>query len=139
MIKSMPHEKLQEFLRVDYDADMALVILTDSSDDGDILGVAHYGNNPHTNFADAAFLVRDDAQGRGAGTLLMNELVDVARSRGIAGFTADVLAENHGMLRVFHKCGYPVESELHEGAYELKIPFIEKKTRRKKTTKAKKS
>jgi len=127
MIKAMPHEKLQEFLRVDYDADMALVALTKSTEDGQIVGIAHYGKDARTNFADAAFLVRDDWQAKGIGTLLMNRLVDAARERGIAGFTADVLADNHGMLRVFHKCGYPVESELEDGAYHLHIPFETKR------------
>jgi acyl-CoA hydrolase/GNAT superfamily N-acetyltransferase len=126
MIKAMPHEKLQEFLRVDYDADMALVVLTDLSEGAPIVAIAHYSKDPRTNFADAAFLVRDDWQGKGIGTILMKELADAARGRGIAGFTADVLAENHGMLRVFHRCGYAVESKLEEGVYELKIPFTGK-------------
>ncbi|UCE62106.1 MAG: GNAT family N-acetyltransferase [Phycisphaerales bacterium] len=127
MIKAMPHEKMQEFLRVDYEADMALVVLTDSKEQADVIGIAHYGNDPHANFADAAFLVRDDWQGKGIGTTLMSTLVEVARGHGIAGFTADVLAGNHGMLRVFHKCGFSVESELEDGAYRLRIPFTKKR------------
>jgi acyl-CoA hydrolase/GNAT superfamily N-acetyltransferase len=135
MIKAMPHEKLQEFLRVDYDADMALVVLTDNSEKAQAVGIAHYSRDPRTNFADAAFLVRDDWQGKGIGTQLMNHLVDAARGHGIAGFTADVLTQNHGMLRVFHRCGYPVESELEEGAYGLRIPFTKRKTRRSRPRK----
>ena len=50
-------------------------------------------------------------------------LAQVAQLNGIAGFTADVLADNRGMLRVFHKCGYSLESRLSEGVYSLKIPF----------------
>jgi RimJ/RimL family protein N-acetyltransferase len=130
MIKAMPHEKLQAFLRVDYDADMALVVLTDSSEDAAIIGIAHYSKDARTNQADAAFLVRDDWQGKGIGTRLMNNLVDAAIAHGIAGFTADVLVENHGMLRVFHRCGYPVESELDNGAYRLMISFTKRKPKR---------
>jgi RimJ/RimL family protein N-acetyltransferase len=135
MIKAMPHEKLQEFLRVDYDADMALVVLTDNTEKAHALGIAHYSRDPRTNFADAAFLVRDDWQGKGIGTQLMNSLVDAALGHGIAGFTADVLTENHGMLRVFHRCGYAVESELEEGAYRLRIPFAKRKGRRVRSRK----
>jgi len=131
MIKAMPHEKLQEFLRVDYDADMALVVLTGSTEHEQIIGIAHYSKDPRTNFADAAFLVRDDWQGKGIGTCLMRELVAAARTHGIAGFRADVLAQNHGMLRVFHRCGYAVESEMVEGVFELRIPFAEKSKPRK--------
>jgi GNAT superfamily N-acetyltransferase len=130
MIKSMPHEKLQEFLRVDYDADMALVMLADRSEGSPIVGIAHYSKDPQTNLADAAFLVRDDWQGRGVGTALMNALVDAAIARGMAGFTADVLTDNSGMLRVFHRCGYPVESDLESGVYHLRIPFTKRRTRK---------
>ena len=37
-----------------------------------------------------------------------------------------MLKENRSMLRVFHKCGYPVQSRLEGNIYELKIPFTEK-------------
>ncbi len=126
LLKSMPHEKLQEFLRIDYEADMAFVVLTSSVDeDAEMVGIAHYLRDPRTNFADAAFLVRDDWQGRGLGTRLMGALVEAARRQGIAGFTADVLARNAAMLRVFHNSGYPVESRMEEGVYNLRIPFQE--------------
>jgi acyl-CoA hydrolase/ribosomal protein S18 acetylase RimI-like enzyme len=124
LLKSMPHEKLQEFLRIDYEADMAFVVLTSAIDeDAEMVGIAHYLRDPRTNFADSAFLVRDDWQGRGVGTRLMAALVEAARLQGIAGFTADVLARNEAMLRVFHNSGYPVESRLEEGVYNLRIPF----------------
>ena len=126
MIAAMPHDKLQDFLRVDYAADMALVVLEDASENAPVIGVAHYRSDPRTDFADAAFLVRDDWQNKGIGTHLVGRLAEVARRHNIAGFTADVLHGNHGMLQVFHRCGYPVESEVSDGIYSLRIPFIDK-------------
>ncbi len=123
MIKAMPHQKLQELLKIDYEMDMAIIVLSDDTKDAEMIGFAHYLKEPRTNFTEAAFLVRDDWQGKGIGTALMRTLVDFAKQKGIAGFTASVLAENHGMLRVFHKCGYHVESKLLEGVYYLRIPF----------------
>ena len=137
MLKSMPHEKLQEFLRVDYDADMALVAQGGRDDGSPITGIAHYSKDPRTNIADAAFLIIDECQGRGLGTILLNTLVDAARARGVAGFCADVLANNQAMIRVFHKCGYPVESKLEEGVYHLNIPFVEKRARKRRRSKPK--
>ncbi len=126
VIKSMPHEKLQEFLRIDYEADMALVALTSSTEeDARMIAIAHYLKEPRSNFAEAAFLVGDDWQGKNIGTQLMATLLEAAQLQGIAGFTAEVLADNRGMLRVFHKCGYAVESRLDGGVYSLKIPFLE--------------
>ena len=136
MLKSMPHEKLQELLRVDYETDMVLVGLPGREEGQPIVAIAHYSKDPRTNFADAAFLVQDDRQGKGIGTALMNTLVNAGRTRGVAGFTADVLAANHGMLRVFHRCGYPVESALEEGAYHLRIPFTKKRQKAPKRRRA---
>jgi GNAT superfamily N-acetyltransferase len=133
MLRSMPHEKRQELLRVDYEDDFALVVLTDNREGSPMLAIAHYRRNPQTNFAEAAFLVRDDWQGKGIGTALVNQLAEIAQTRGIAGFTADVLADNQGMLRVFHKCGYPVQSDLEDGVYGLRIPFDSRKRKRPKT------
>jgi hypothetical protein len=33
------------------------------------------------------------------------------------------------MVRIFHKCGYPGESELDESAYRLRIPFTKRRRR----------
>ncbi|MDH3404614.1 MAG: GNAT family N-acetyltransferase [Acidobacteriota bacterium] len=124
LIQALPHRKLQELLRIDYAEDMALVVLTSSTDeDAQMVAIAHYLKDPRSNFAEAAFLVRDDWQGKGVGTQLMAALLEAARRQGIAGFTAEVLADNKGMLRVFHKCGYALESRLAGGVYSLRIPF----------------
>ncbi len=129
LLKALPHEKLQELLRVDYEADMALVALTSSTDeDARMVAIAHYLKEPRSprgagSFAEAAFLVHDDWQGKGLGTQLMKVLVETAQRQGIAGFVAEVLADNRSMLRVFHQHGLPVESRLEGGAYSLRIPF----------------
>jgi acyl-CoA hydrolase/GNAT superfamily N-acetyltransferase len=123
LLKALPHEQLQNLLRVDYEKDMALVALNDATETSTALAIAHYRNDPQTNFAEAAFLVLDEWQGKGIGSALLDSLVEMARQQGIAGFSAEVLSGNHGMMRVFHKCGYPVESRLEEGVYHLRIPF----------------
>ncbi len=123
MIKSMPHDKLQEFLKIDYESDMGIIVQPDKSETAPIVAIAHYLKEPRTNYAEAAFLVLDDWQGKGVGTALMQSLVECARRQGIAGFTATVLADNERMLRVFHRCGFPVESRLDEGVYFLRIAF----------------
>jgi len=133
-VETMPHERLQEFLRVDYDADMAMVVLSDSSERAELLGIGHYSKNPETNVADAAFLVRDDYQGRGMGTILIQSLTQTAIERGIAGFRADVLPTNLTMLRLFHKCGHSVRAELEEdGDYRVEISFSTSRRARGKT------
>ena len=50
---------------------------------------------------------------------------DIARSRGIPGFTADVLASNRPMLAVFQKSGLKLEVELDAGTYHVIARFEE--------------
>ena len=71
--------------------------------------------------ADVAFLIDDEYQGRGIGTLLLQHLMRIARSKGVAGFAADVLAHNHAMLKVFHKSGCEMKSSLEGGVYHLEF------------------
>ena len=53
-----------------------------------------------------AFIVDDAVQGRGIGTLLLEQLVDIARARGIGVLEADVLVDNAAMVRVFLDSGF---------------------------------
>jgi acetate---CoA ligase (ADP-forming) len=57
--------------------------------------------------AEVAFLIADDFQGRGAGSLLLHELARRARSGGVRWFTAVVMAENVAMRDVFLRAGFP--------------------------------
>jgi RimJ/RimL family protein N-acetyltransferase len=60
-----------------------------------------------TGRAEVAFLIADEFQGRGAGTLLLRDLARRARSVGIRWFTAVVMAENFAMRDVFLQAGFP--------------------------------
>ena len=121
-LPTMPHARLQAFMRTDYERVMALVATPQNAEDQPILAVARYDLDGRTNLAEAAFVVRDEWQGKGLGTLLFGALTAAAREQGIAGFTASVLADNVGMMRVFHHAGYPIESRLVDGTYELDHP-----------------
>jgi RimJ/RimL family protein N-acetyltransferase len=59
--------------------------------------------------AEVALEVADAMQGRGLGTALLRQLTEAANELGIRVLDAEVLAENHKMLRVFRDCGYPVK------------------------------
>ncbi len=116
-----PHEEMQKLVDLDYDQSMALVAC--QPDDGAIVGLARYDVDPATQLAEIAFVVRDDWQGHGVGTLLMQRMTAIGRARGVAGFTATVLASNKPMLGVFHHSGLTLESKLDAGVYALKATF----------------
>ncbi|GHE62925.1 acyl-CoA synthetase [Streptomyces longispororuber] len=79
--------------------------------EGHLIGITEYeitGTDtaaPGQVTADIAVAVADGWHHRGVGTLLLEHLVSVARADGISAFTADALAENHEMLKVFADLG----------------------------------
>jgi acyl-CoA synthetase (NDP forming)/GNAT superfamily N-acetyltransferase len=84
----------------------------------DILAVASAETiGPET--ADISFLVADFAHGLGLGTLLLEHLAAAARDRGIRRFSADVLADNWPMLRVFTDAGFDVDKQSDMGVVTL--------------------
>ena len=46
-------------------------------------------------------------------------------------FTADVLADNHAMMRVFHKVADRIEASLESGVYRLRFELADVKAVRR--------
>ncbi|GGU50480.1 bifunctional acetate--CoA ligase family protein/GNAT family N-acetyltransferase [Lentzea flava] len=70
-----------------------------------LLGAASYVVVGESDGAEVALVVSHAEQTHGVGTLLLEHLVSLARGRGIRRFTAEVLAINFRMLRVFTDMG----------------------------------
>ncbi|HEY8208727.1 MAG TPA: GNAT family N-acetyltransferase [Myxococcaceae bacterium] len=121
--RTHPRPEVQDLVDLDYEANMALVAA--DVDSGELIGLCRYDVDPATNLADLAFLVRDDWQCKGIGTALMRRMTEIGRSRGLAGFTLDVLATNRPMLSVVHKSALGVQSHLDGGVYRLVARFPE--------------
>ncbi|MBW2086740.1 MAG: GNAT family N-acetyltransferase, partial [Deltaproteobacteria bacterium] len=122
-IKAMPHAEMQEYVNIDYSNTMSIVGLLGPEGDGNIVAEARYVRNRKRPYADVAFIVDEDYQGKGIASFMYETLIRIARQRGIEGFTADVLGTNRRMLHVFEKAGFPIKSVLVNGVYELTIPF----------------
>jgi acyl-CoA hydrolase len=133
-IKTMPHDRMQEYVNVDYRSVMSIVGVIEESGREMIVAEARYARrkDKERRYADTAFIVDESYQGRGIATFLFNLLIRVARENGVDGFTADVLADNKSMLKVFEKTPFPVQAVLAYGAYELTIPFIDESGRQEK-------
>lgn len=125
-LKSMPHNRLQVFCNVDYDTEMALVGVTGEADQEDVVGVGRYMTDASRIIAEMAFVVRDDWQRKGLGTVLFNRLIEVARQQGIRRFHAEVLTENSGMLKIFHRSGLKVETTTSEGVVGINMELQSK-------------
>ena len=84
-------------------------------------GTAGADGAPVDGPAEIAFVVRDDHQGRGLGSILLEHLAAAARERGVRRFEAEVLAENNQMVRVFRDAGYQVSRAFEEGVVHLEF------------------
>jgi RimJ/RimL family protein N-acetyltransferase len=123
--KQLSHRDLLRYMEVDYAQNMAVVIeIEPEGEETQIIGVGRYHTDPATNYAETAFVIRDDCQGHGLGTELLRHLIDIARQNGITGFTAEVLTQNRAMRDVFHKSGLEIQSTLSDGAYSLKMDLL---------------
>ncbi|MGC9307248.1 MAG: GNAT family N-acetyltransferase [Thermoplasmatota archaeon] len=119
----LPRQQLHELVNVDYSKNMAIVATIGEEEREEIIGVGRWGLDEDTNSAEVAFVVRDDWQQHGIGTELLRYLTQIAKRRGLYGFTADVLVNNQGMLRLFEKMDFEMEKELRDGVYHLRMHF----------------
>jgi acyl-CoA hydrolase/GNAT superfamily N-acetyltransferase len=125
MRKDMPHERLQDFVIIDYTKEVVILAITGSEDNEVIVGVGQYGIDDQSHTAEAAFAIRDDYHNRGIGTVMLSYLTYIARREGLLGFTAEVLIDNKPMLHVFEKGGFDITKKSDAGVYDLKMAFIE--------------
>ena len=121
--KDMPHERLQDFVIIDYTKELVLVVLIGDPDKQFIAAVGQYGIDEATHSAEVAFAVRDDQQNAGIGFALLQYLTYLAKRQGLLGFTADVLIDNKPMLHVFEKGGFDMKRTADSGVYELTLKF----------------
>jgi acyl-CoA hydrolase/GNAT superfamily N-acetyltransferase len=122
-LKAMPHTRMQTYVNVDWSDVMSIVGVAGKTGMGSIVAEARYLMDPDGQHAEIAFVVDEAYQSLGISTYLFKLLVRLARERGIKGFWADVLASNAAMMKVFHKGGLQVLTEMEDGAYHVTIPF----------------
>ena len=92
--------------------------------DGEVIGCSSYERaDDGSRSAEVAMAVADEMHSRGVGTLLLEHLISLARSRGVHTFTAETLSENALMLQVFADAGLPVHRTLADGVYDFTFPL----------------
>lgn len=72
--------------------------------------------------AEVAFAVAAEMQGHGLGTILLAHLAEVAEENGIATFAAEVMPQNHRMIEMFRRSGFPVEIDASAEGLHVEFP-----------------
>lgn len=122
-IKVMAHSQMQGYVNVDCSRVLSIVGVVGEPGHGHIIAEARFTKDQRSPYADLAFVVDEEYQDLGIATHLYKMLVRLAKERGIHGFTANVLASNKAMMKVFEKGGLLVKAKLEHGIYQLTIPF----------------
>jgi RimJ/RimL family protein N-acetyltransferase len=107
--RDFTEQEIAYFVNVDFVNHVALVAVVEEGGRATIVGGARYiAVKPGQ--AEVAFVVVDEYQGQGLGTLLMRHLAALARATGLRQLVAEVLPENASMLKVFAKSGCHVST-----------------------------
>jgi RimJ/RimL family protein N-acetyltransferase len=122
-VKTMPHAKMQKYVNVDHNRTVSIVGLVGEAGAGRIIAEGRFVRVPLRPLADVAFVVDEAYQGLGIGTHMLKMLVQTAVEKGLHGFTANVLATNKAMMKVFEKSALTLKATLEDGTYSLTIPF----------------
>ena len=107
--RSLTEDEVTYFMNVDFVGHVALVAELEEDGRGAIIGGGRYVL-VEPGKAEVAFVVVDRYQEQGVGTALMRHLAAIARHVGLKELTAEVLADNISMLKVFEKCGLRVRT-----------------------------
>ncbi len=122
-LKSMPLKRVWPYVTIDYDNEMSIVGVAMEEDREVIIAIGSYSCIPHTKLAEVSFIVRDDWQNRGIGTHLFRFLIEIAKERGLDGFTAWVLRDNLQMMRVFKRSPYKMNYVVEGDLYHVTLSF----------------
>jgi acetyltransferase len=120
-LRQLPQNMLARFTQIDYDREVALVAIKETSDGEQMLGVVRTIQTFDPKLAEFAILVGDQWQGRGIGTALMRRCFKIAKAQGIETIWSSVLAENTQMLALGRKLGFHIERIPDCGEYEMRL------------------
>lgn len=121
--RDMPHERLQDFVIIDYTRETVILATLEEAGSEKIVGVGQYGIEEGAHSAEVALVVSDKYQGRGIGTEILRYLTYLAKKDGLLGFTAEVLTENRSMISLFEAMGYDIQKSRGGGIYDMRLIF----------------
>ncbi|MEK6196509.1 MAG: GNAT family N-acetyltransferase, partial [Deltaproteobacteria bacterium] len=80
-ISTMPHDKIQAYVNIDYRDEMSLVALINEPGQEIIIAEARYARDERNNFGDLGFFVDEKYQGMGLAQYLYSMLLRLAKER----------------------------------------------------------
>ena len=115
-VNDLTADELRRLTEIDFCDHVGIVLTVGTGSDERLIADSRYVRVASGgDVAEVAFTVGDDYQHRGAATLLLRELVAIARVHGVRKFVAHVLDDNQPMLEVFRRSELPLQESLLDG------------------------
>jgi acetyltransferase len=105
-VKDFGHAYVARFTQIDYARAMAFIAIDSAS--GNMAGVVRLHSDANYETGEFAILVRSDLKGGGLGWLLMQQIIDYARSEGLKTIEGQILRENSTMLAMCRELGFAI-------------------------------
>lgn len=114
-MKVLPHSLAARLTQLDYDREMALVLVDEPRPGAlELCGGVRITADADNDRAEFAIMLRREMTGLGLGPLMMRRIIDYARKRGIREIFGEILSENTPMLRLCRALGFSTKRMLDD-------------------------
>jgi acetyltransferase len=108
-VRELTEQRIHELTHLDYERAMAFIAFDEAN--CQMLGVVRLHLDQDRRGGEFAVIVRSAFKGHGLGWMLMQRMIDYARTIGLACVHGQVLAENTSMLHMSAELGFRVEND----------------------------
>jgi acetyltransferase len=117
------HERLVQVCYGDYDREINLVAerIQPGRNQRQIIAIARLIKSYGANEAELAIVISDDWQGKGLGTKLLRDLLEIGCTEGLERIVGYVLPENYVMQRICRKQGFEVRFDRSRDVFKAEI------------------
>ena len=124
-IKQMTREKSCSLVSVDQHKDLALCF-TETDQQGEVIhAVSRYYLIESSNSCEVAFVIKESKRGKGMAKALLDEMIAIAKQRGLDKMVACVRRDNKAMLSVFESRGFIQKASEDIGEIYLELSLVD--------------
>ncbi len=103
--KEFTHSKTQFEVNIDYNNVFSIGAFTGEIGKEEMVGNATYYLNPKLNMGEYSFLVREDYRGKGIGAFLYQQIIIIAKEKGLKGLYGNIHIQNKSAVRIIQTGG----------------------------------